>query len=213
MDLKRYMLAFVLLLALAALAACAEAEKQTNTQVLEFGDYIGVKIEDDSSSMDIAYDVKVTAGPSVNVYFMEDTDYADLVAGDDFAYYVVYSVLGTKDVQKDWTWSEKGTYYVVVYNVATSIENATVSYTVEWSETPAGTRIMWYVCGVLIVIGIPILIIVLRSRRRKKAEAAMAPIQPMAPTAAPGQYPPQGQYPPPAQYPPPPQGGTPPPTG
>ncbi len=55
---------------------------------------------------------------------------------------------------------------------------------------------MWYACGALVVTGNIVQPMYMRSRRRKRADAAMAPIQPMAPTAAPGHYPPPGAVPP-----------------
>ncbi len=201
---RGYLLVIVPLLALAALAACAAANEETNTTVLEAGAFHGVEIKCEGASMRIEYDMEVITGPPIDVYFMDDNDYADLCAGNGFESYTKYCTNDSKAAHKEWYWSKKGTFYVVIGNGLSANQTASITYTVKWTDASTsaiiGVVLVFVVIAILIVV--PILLVV--RRRRRRAKGAMAP---MAQTAAPGQPMPPGQDPPPGQHPPPPPSG------
>jgi hypothetical protein len=198
---KGYLLFIIPIFALAALAACAAADEQTNTTELESGDFIGVEIKCDVMSMAIEYDVKVNEGPPIDVYFMDSSGYDSICAGNDFTSFKKGDTKDSLAAHKEWYWSKKGTFYVVIGNKKSTNLTANITYTVKWTDSSSSAAFGVVFLFIVIPILILVTIVLLVRRRRRRAKGATVPI---AQTAAPAQPTQPGQFPPPA-------GGTPPP--
>jgi hypothetical protein len=133
-------LAVVLLL---VLAGAANAKKEEGTKTVEAGDHIAIEIEKSGDEdLDVRYFIAVTAGPAIDVFFMDEESYADYLNETDFDYYPEYSTLDVTNVDKAFVWDELGVYYVVIDNTDSGTllpeppeeQNATLRYIVTWNE-------------------------------------------------------------------------------
>ena len=165
------------LFTLALLATPALALRDSGTRTLVYGDFLSVEIPFESSSsisIDITYDVTVTSGPGVNVYFMDKASYLEFTSGtsSELSYYAAHSYLGTAHASDSFTWYEKGTYYIVVQHTGEGLEdNSVVVYEAEWEENAVGTSLC-YILGAIfaaIVIG-AITIAIINAKRPKPKE-------------------------------------------
>ena len=144
----------MLILAILLLAVPAQAEKSEGTETLEWGDHIDIRIDFDAGDIHkIKYEVKVIEGAPVNIFFLTSTGYNQYTSplAWEFSYYVNESSLNTKNVEKDFTWDDQGTYYIVIENTHYTLRNSTVEYTVSWESHSSTEGDFWYVLGGLIV--------------------------------------------------------------
>jgi hypothetical protein len=176
--LGRYIVPLFALAAMALLAAPALAVRDSGTRTLVYGDFLSVEIPFESSSsisMDITYDVTVTSGPAVNVYFMDKASYEDFTSGSssELSYYAAHSYLRTAHASDSFTWYEKGTYYIVVQHTGVGLEdNSVVVYEAEWEENAVGTSLC-YILGAIfavIVIGAITIAIINAKKPRPKED-------------------------------------------
>lgn len=205
---RRTLIPLALCVALLLMAVPVQAKEDSGEETLIWLGFIDVKIDNtDGGSLVIKYDVEVTEGVAVNVYFVNQQGYDDFVdiLVVNFTYYVSYSVLNTKDAEKEWTWSNEGTFYVIIENAGdSSMDTTTVNYKVTWS--PAA----WWLFGLSLltcmiiillvaVFGIVILYMIIQSIKAKKGISDESP----EPQTSPASDPPPGYEPPPAKEVPP----------
>ncbi len=113
---KRRML-IVTLITLTLLTAMVPASAATDATI-DFGDYV----EEDLSFTDrkdrtLHYDVEVTEGAPVNVYFTNATGRQEYINGkEDFFYFSEHSSLNVTEASKEWEWSDSGKFWVIIEN-------------------------------------------------------------------------------------------------
>jgi len=160
-------------------ASPALAEKKKGTETLEWDDYVAVKMELDGTQT-ISYDVTVTGGVNVNVWFLEQSQYDDYVQTGEFGYYVLFSTQDTRSASTDFAWTDSGNHYIVIdtINIAGLNETATVEYNVEWDSASLGDWLSWIgICVVLIVVGIVGMFFLRKVRKKGGAPPAQQPYQ------------------------------------
>ncbi|NOQ53024.1 MAG: hypothetical protein GQ558_00295 [Thermoplasmata archaeon] len=205
---RRTLIPLALCVAMLLVAVPVQAGEASGEETLDWLDYIDVTIDNnDGDSLSITYDVEVTEGVAVNVYFVDQQGYDDYVDPliANFSYFVSYSVLNTKDAEQDWTWNDKGDFYVIIENAGdSSVNTSTVKYKVTWG--PAA----WWLLGlsfltcmiiilVAVVFGIVILYMIIQSIKAKGGISDESP----EPQTSPASDPPPGYGPPPAKEEPP----------
>jgi hypothetical protein len=160
-------------LALAALCAFplpALGDTATGTCTLSFGEHLDVHVDfDEGTSIDIAYEVTVTEGPPVNVYFVDSDgreDYLD-PAATGFSCFKAWSSTGTTHAREEFTIDTHGDYYVIIENTAASLDNATVEYTVSHGPTPWWRLAVFWAVAVAVLAGVPVAIVLLRWRQAR----------------------------------------------
>ncbi len=194
-------LAGVLLVAGAALA-----EKEQGIEIIDGDSVIMVEIDntDGGPNINIEYDIRVRNGTRVNVWFLDEDEFGNYAQGLDFYYYVVWSQESTRSVQKDWTWDERGVFYVVIDAMGLAGENETseVQYRVEWSEAKVSNWLDYigycFAAGVLIFVAIIFLASMYYKAKEKRSSETPVEDGPPGDDAPPldGVGPPEG--PPPA---------------
>ena len=201
---RRTLIPLALCVALLLLAVPVQAGEASGEETLDWLDYIDVTIDNtDGDSLSIAYDVEVTEGVAVNVYFVDQEGYDDYVDPlvVNFSYYVSYSVLNTKDAEKDWTWNDEGNFYVIIENAGvSSMDTSTVKYEVTWDPSA------WWLfgfsflaCMIIILVGavfgIVIVYMIIQSIKAKRGTSTESP----EPQTSPASDPPPGYGPPPTK--------------
>ncbi len=120
-------------------------------------------------------------------------DYVDPLVVN-FSYYKAYSVQDTKGTDEEWSWSEEGTFFIIIDSTAQStMDNTTVKYEVSWSPSAWGLLgLSFLTCMVIIfvaaVFGIVILYMIMQSIKAKKGTADESP----EPRTSPASDPPPG---------------------
>lgn len=202
-----------LVLGLVLLSGNATAGKRSGSESLDTNDYFSVKIEFTVGElMDASYTVTVTAGPNVDVYFMDADNFVLFEADGAFGYDITMTELNTRSATGSTTLLLFDTYYLVVDNSdrgTVPSSNETVSFDWELNTKKntvvedAVSAFCYAVLAVIVVIVVVIVLLVYLLSRKKKEPA---------PTVYPGTgpqqqppYPPQQQPPqqqPPQQQPP-----------
>lgn len=182
---RRTILLALALLSVLLLAGTTSAGKEKGTdEVLSWGDFIGIRIDTMERSTEVEYDVTVTEGARVSVYYVPEEGWDEY--NDDesltFKYVPTWSVLDTRSAKKSFTETDGGAWYVIIEN--TDMEapglNSTVTYEVTWKETSLGDYM--FGAGVCIIVIIVVIIVAFFVRRvRKQAEPVPPPMdQPYA---------------------------------
>ncbi len=70
----------------------------------------------EGDKLEISIEVDVTSGPNIDVYVMDEVNYADYKDGDSFSYYSSLSRGDTSYWSADGTIHENGAYYIVIDN-------------------------------------------------------------------------------------------------
>ncbi len=204
---RRTLIPLALCVALLLVAVPVQAGEASGEETLDLIDYhIDIEIDNtDGDSLSSAYDVEVTEGVAVNVYFVDQQGYEDYIALINFSYFVSYSVLNTKDADKEWTWNDEGIFYVIIDTTAlSSTDNSTVKYKVTWG--PAA----WWLLGlsfltcmiILLVATVFVIVILYMIVQSIKAKGGISDESP-EPQTSPASDPPPGYGPPPAKEEPP----------
>lgn len=151
---RRWVPYVLLMLVLLLLPGAAMAGDEEGTRTLEWLEHVDVEIDNsDGKVLTIEYDVSVTAGVPVNVFFMGEEQYDDYVDPLVFntTYYSAHSKLNTRDAQKRFTWSEEGVFHLVIENTGySSMDTTTVEYTVTWSSGGLWGYPWW--CWVILIV-------------------------------------------------------------
>lgn len=157
---KRIIFTLLMLAGVLLVAGAALAEKDQGIEIIDGDSVIVVEIDNTEGgpNINIEYDIRVVNGTRVNVWFLDEDEFGNYALGNDFYYYVVWSKESTRSVQKDWTWDERGVFYVVIDAMGLAGENETseVRYRVEWSEATVFNWLDYigycFVAGVLIFV-------------------------------------------------------------
>jgi len=173
----------------AMLATPSLAGSDSGTKRLYEGNFIAVEIpftSDSALSLDISYEVTVTSGPAVDVYFMDEVGYWAFVepGAGEFSYYAAHSYVGTTYATDSFAWYEKGTFYVVVQQTGGSQTSASdVEYAVEWEESAIGSSMCFALGAILaaIVIGAIVIAIIRAKRPAPKVDRWGRPLPPSKP--------------------------------
>ncbi len=120
----------------------AGAGEERATVGVAVGDHVDIAIEiNGSGDYDVRYFVAVSDGPAIDVFMMNPEFYNAYLNEESFDYFVDYSTLNTRSVDRTFVWDEKGTSHIVIDNTVSGtpppvdpeIGNATVVYAVLWS--------------------------------------------------------------------------------
>jgi len=156
----------------AMLATPSLAGSDSGMKWLYEGNFIAVEIpftSDSALSLDISFEITVTSGPAVDVYFMDEVGYWAFVEPGigEFSYYAAHSYVDRTYASDSFAWYEKGTYYVVVEQTGVSQTSASdVEYVVEWEENALGNSVCYVLGAILAVIVIgAIAVAVIRAKR------------------------------------------------
>lgn len=176
---KRAMIIALVLMTVLLLAGTATASKEADVTEIPWGDSIYVRIENPDGNMDITYDVKVTEGTRVNVWFCpqkgKDQYYDDTAA--TFQYYPEYSSQNVLSAKKDFRMTDSDTFYVIidVTDMTQIGTNSTVDYKITWEPMSIGD---WMAnIGICLVIIIVVLIVgfFIRKGRKKLTDQPVPP--------------------------------------
>lgn len=113
---KRRML-IVTLITLTLLTAMAPASAATDATI-DFGDHVEEDLSfNNRRDRTLHYDVEVTEGAPVNVYFTNATGRQEYINGkEDFFYYSEHSSLNVINASKEWVWDSSGKFWVIIEN-------------------------------------------------------------------------------------------------
>jgi hypothetical protein len=190
---RRSILLALALLGVVLLAGTVSAGKEKGTdEVLEWGDFIGIRIDTMERSTEVEYDVTVTEGARVSVYYVPEEGWEEYndVESMTFKYVPTWSVQDTRSARKSFTETDGGAWYVIIENADLDAPgvNSTVSYEVTWKETSLGDYMVGL--GLCLVVIVVVIIAALYARKvRKQAEPSTPPMdQPSAQQAHDQQY-------------------------
>ena len=130
---RLWVTAVALVLAALLTALPAVAGSQEDTLTLEWPDSVEVHIDNgDGDTIKIDYDVKVTGGAPVSVYFLDQEGYDAFKADQAFDAYAMYSAEGTMGTSEGWVWDREGDFYVVIATEGLEGNASQVTYSVTW---------------------------------------------------------------------------------
>ncbi len=149
------------------LAPPALAGESSGTRTIAVDDPLVVEILFyDGISISIFYDVSVLSGPPINVLFLDESDYTEYISPeyDEFSYYSAHSHLNTDSAYDSFTWSDEGTYYIVVEHGPNLLDDASlVEFDVTWEE---GTSSI-YLCGAVLAVTLVVAVIAFAIYKRR----------------------------------------------
>lgn len=123
-------------LVLTIVAGSVQAGEDSGTETLEFLEHVAVEIDaTDDTSTRMTWDIKVTDGVPVNVFFMPEEGYDDYVdpLKWEFSYYPAHSKNNTDSFKKTVVLNDDIVYYLVIENTGySSMDTSTVVYDVTW---------------------------------------------------------------------------------
>ncbi len=178
----RTLLFGLVLMSVLLLAGYASADKESGTdETLAWGDFIGIRIDTAGDSTEVEYEVTVTQGANVSVYYVPEVGWEEYndESSPTFKYAPAYSVLETRSASKSFTETDGGVWYVIIENADMDAigENSTLTYEVTWEKTSLGD----YTTGVAICIAIIIVAVIVAffvRRVRQRQEPMPPPTQP-----------------------------------
>ncbi len=133
---RRVIIVMFLALALSIVAFPVSGEEASGTETVYWLEHYAIEMNcPDSSGHQVEWDIRVTDGSPVNVYFMSSGQYrayADPLI-DDFRYSERSSKLNaTSFSHRTNMWTEQDNYLVIECAGPSSIDSSTVEYEVEW---------------------------------------------------------------------------------
>ena len=144
--------AVVVVLAVVALLL-ATGPAGAGTVVVAVGDHLDIALDiNGSGDYDVRYFVAVSDGPAIDVFMMNQDFYDAYLEEESFDYFVDYSTLDTRSVDRTFVWDDKGTFHIVIDNTVSGtpppvdpeLGNATVVYAVLWSPVEdADWPVLW----------------------------------------------------------------------
>jgi len=173
-DWWRYPVA-LLLVSVILIAGSAVGERKEGDKVLVAGEHLAIPIEvKEGEYIEVRIFVAVTDGPKIDVFWMTEQAYDDYQFDRDFDHYVKYSVIGTRQMDKTFSWDGEGTYFVVIDNTASQTpppadpeySNATLRYVVTWGpaeESSFRDNVVYTIAAIMAVFSA---FLVLRYKKR-----------------------------------------------
>lgn len=120
----------------------------------------------EGDTLDISYDVHVTDGPPLSIYFVTEEGRADY----EEEFLAPWSTINTTDAHRKWEWSEEGVFHLVIVMAdETSDEITTFAYDVSWyPQVPSlASPWTWLILLVLALVASAALLAWWMRRRRK----------------------------------------------
>ncbi|UCC92716.1 MAG: hypothetical protein JSW25_08640 [Thermoplasmata archaeon] len=145
----------LLVAAMLLLAGFSLAGKDSGTETLDTGDHVAVTIPNgDGDALEVTVDIKVTSGPNVDAYFLDEENYEAYQAGEEFDSYEGYSEDDIDEFDTSFVFATKGKFFVVIESTATEAnQTTTVEYKVSWeSAYTFGFNWLWCITALFIVI-------------------------------------------------------------
>ncbi|UCC93979.1 MAG: hypothetical protein JSW25_04760, partial [Thermoplasmata archaeon] len=137
MSRRRVIIVMCLALALSIVASPVSGEEASGTETVYWGDHYAIEMNcpDDSGHM-VEWDIRVTDGSPVNVYFMSSGQYREYTNPliDDFSYDEEVSMFNVTSYSKrTGMWNSQDNYLVIETAGHSAIDHSTVDYEVEWA--------------------------------------------------------------------------------
>ena len=170
-------LSVLILVTMVIVGGTAVAERREGNDTLVADEHLAIPIElAKGEEIDVRIFVAVTDGPKIDVFWMTAKAYDEYRNDDDFDHYVDYSIIGTKKVDKRFTWDGEGTFYVVLDNTASQtpppvdpeFSNATLTYVITWEATEGTSFRDYVVYSIVAVMILFTLFLLLRYMGRNK---------------------------------------------
>ncbi len=161
---------FITALLLLLCSGAAIAGKESGTETLEWGDSVDIRINNTGGKdLEVRYEVRVTEGADVSIYFLDEADYQVYKdpLDSNLSYYKAHSRESVDDASYEFEWSKAGTFYLVILHPGPSEAGpSTVKYEVAWEEREAsGIWDPWcWVAGMVVLVVIIFASILLRLR-------------------------------------------------
>ncbi len=137
MDHRMLIVALITLTLLTAMTPASAATDAT----IDFGDYVEEDLPfTDRRDRTLHYDVEVTEGASVNVYFTNATGRQEYINGkEDFFYYSEHSSLNVTNASMEWVWDSSGKFWVIIENNGLNeTQTSKVTYDVGYEDPEPG---------------------------------------------------------------------------
>ncbi len=165
---------FALMLLMASGQALATEEG--GTAYLEAGDTLVIEINNTAGDdLWIEYEVRVVAGPPVNVWFTDREGHDQFFANElgTFSYIPSHTQRGVTFANDSFSWDEADVFYVIIDNwKSASGQNATVDYGVTWEVYDFDAIFLYIMIALIIVIIVVVTVLVVFLNVRKvQAEA------------------------------------------
>jgi len=137
-------LSVLILVTMVIVGSTAVAERREGNDTLVADEHLAIPIElAKGEEIEIRIFVVVTDGPKIDVFWMTAKAYDEYKNDDEFNLFGDYSIIGTKSVDKRFSWDGEGTFFVVLDNTAREtpppvdpeFSNATLKYIITWEAT------------------------------------------------------------------------------
>lgn len=170
-------LSVLVLVTMVIVAGTAVAERKEGDRTLVAGEHMAIQIElAKGEEIEIRIFVAVTDGPKIDVFWMTAEAYDEYLTEDDFDHYVDYSIVGTRNVDKRFSWDGEGTFFVVIDNTVSQtpppvdpeFSNATLTYVITWEATEETSFRDYVVYAIVAVMVVFTLFLLLRYMRRNR---------------------------------------------
>jgi hypothetical protein len=142
---RRFIIVLSLALALSIVAFPVSGEEASGTVEIHWLEHFAIEMDgSDAFNNDFACDIRVTDGPPVNIYIMNEGQYSKYTdpLNDDLNYEVVTLELNTTSFNtRKKMWEGTNNYLVIECAGHSSMDSSTVEYEVEWMLTD---RPDWY---------------------------------------------------------------------
>ena len=167
----------LVLVTMVIVAGTAVAERKEGDRTLVAEEHMAIPIElAKGEEIEVRIFVAVTDGPKIDVFWMTAKAYDDYLTDPDFDHYVDYSIIGTRNVDKRFSWDGEGTFYVVIDNTASQtpppadpeFSNATLTYVITWEAAEETSFRDYVVYAILAVMVVFTLFLLQRYMRRDK---------------------------------------------
>lgn len=161
----------MLLATVIVVAGTASGEREEGDDVLVQGEHLAVAIElAEGEEVEIRIFVVVSDGPLIDVFWMSEEGYEDYQYDQDFDHYVDYTIVGTKETDKTFTWDGEGVYFVVFDNTASetvppadpAFANATIRYVVTWGPVEGLTSRDYAVYSIIAIAALFVVFLAIR---------------------------------------------------
>jgi hypothetical protein len=137
MSRGRVIIVLCLALALSIVAFPVSGEEASGTETIHWLEHYAVEMNcPNNKGLEVAWDIRVTDGSPVNVYFMSEgqyDDYADPLNYGDGDPEGLSELNTTSYSHRTKMWAEQDNYLVIECAGLSSIDSSTVEYEVEWS--------------------------------------------------------------------------------
>ena len=151
------------LITLFILTAMVPAHAATDVTI-DFGAYVEEQLSfTDRKDRTLHYDVEVTDGAKVNVYFTNATGRQEYINGKvGFFYYSEHSSLDVTKANKEWDWDSSGKFWVIIENNGLNeTQSSDVTYDVGYDDPEPSAIFLGLTAVVLAFLVLIVIVIVI----------------------------------------------------